>query len=73
MVSLLELAVADKINQGVYTKDWTAKNTPHFTFVDYNHMADTRERIQQAMAASVEAIYLVFGNDPPKGRHGDQH
>ena len=46
VTSPLELAVADKINQGFYTKDGTAKNTPHFTFVDDNHMADTRERIQ---------------------------
>ena len=37
------------------------ENTPHHIFVDDNHMADIRQFIYQAMAASIEALYRIFG------------
>ena len=61
----LEKAVADKLNPGVFKDDGSPVNTPHFTFVDDNHMVDVHDRIKQAMAASIEAIFLVFGEDAP--------
>ena len=39
----------------------TRANTPHHTFVDDNHMADLRRFILQAMAASIEALFRIFG------------
>lgn len=36
-------------------------NTEHNTFVDDNHIADLRVRMYQAMAASIESLYRVFG------------
>ena len=56
-------AVRDIKNQGVLDSTSEPVNTPHFTFVDDNHMADIGIRIKQAMAASIEAIFIVFGKD----------
>ena len=36
-------------------------NTPHHTFVDDNHMVDLRRCIYLAMAASIEALFRIFG------------
>jgi len=48
-------AVKDIKNKGVLDPSTNAPvNTPHFTFVDDNHMADIGIRIRQAMAASIE-------------------
>ena len=50
------------INKGVINGSTGEQhNTEHNTFVDDNHMADLRGRMHQAMAASIESLYRVFG------------
>ena len=62
-----EQAIKDTMHQGVHGIDETPKNTPHNTFVDDNHMADVIGRMKQAMAASIEGLFQIFGPDCPLG------
>ena len=57
-------ATSDTSHQGVLDPNGYPINTPHYTFVDDNHMAHIRSRMLSAMAASMEAIFLVLGKDP---------
>ena len=58
-------AQACPIHSSVIDKDGKPENTPHFYFVDDGLIAEVyeqnRRRILQAVAASIEAIYLVLG------------
>lgn len=56
-------AKADSHNQGVRKADGTDANTPHAFFVDddvYAELFDV-ERVEQAIAASIEAIFILLG------------
>jgi len=44
------------------------RNTPHNTFVDDNTIAEIRPRMPQAMAASVESLFLLLGYPEPTKR-----
>ena len=57
--------VQDPINTGALFKNKNVKNTEHHTYVDDNHMAAALPMIRQAIAASIEACYIIFG-EPPK-------
>lgn len=60
--STFEQAVSNSIHKVVLNmKNKKPKNTPHHTFVDDKHFADILPRMKQAMAASIEAIFIVFG------------
>lgn len=48
-------------NSGVLDSTGRPANTPLHTFVDDALMADTRDRIMRAMAASIEALYIILG------------
>ena len=54
------------INKGVLDEDVNAANTPHDMFVDDDIYADvhkiTHERVEQAAAASIEAILTTLGD-----------
>ncbi|MGH3053954.1 MAG: hypothetical protein ACRDL7_03130, partial [Gaiellaceae bacterium] len=54
-------AKADKFNPGVLDHEGTPVNTPHSTFVDDNLIAEIKQRMPQAMAASIEALYRILG------------
>ena len=49
-------------NQGAIDKNNVVSNTPIHTFVDDALMADIRRRITYAMAASIEALYVILGD-----------
>lgn len=54
-------AFSCKKYKGVFNlKTYKRANTPHYTFVDDNHMAELRKFILQAMAASIESLYRIF-------------
>ena len=50
-------AVADKLNQGLVNPEKTIFNM----FVDDSLFSQTREIIKHAMAASIEALYIILG------------
>jgi hypothetical protein len=52
--------VKDSLNQGVLV-DGQPSNTKHYPFVDDTLYADLKRRILQAMAASIEACFTIFG------------
>ena len=56
-------ATADSINRGVLDSDNNPVSTPHDMFVDDDLYADVsiRERIEQACASSVEAMFITLG------------
>ena len=56
-------ATKDSLNPGVIT-DGSAAPTPHFYYVDDDVYADImeRHRVEQAMAASIEAIFILLGD-----------
>ena len=58
-------AKACKIHKGVLNKDGKPANTPHFYFVDDGLLGEIftacRNRILRAIAASIEAIFLLLG------------
>jgi len=62
-------ARSDTIHKGVLDQQGIPRNTPHNTFVDDNTIAEIRSRMPQAMAASVESLFLLLGYpDPTKRR-----
>jgi hypothetical protein len=56
-------AVPDGFNHSVLEKAGHAADTPHHTYVDDDIYAEVwdRTRIEQAVAASIEAIFLLLG------------
>ena len=66
------VAMPDNINKGVLEKDGNVANTPHDMFVDDDIYADvhetTRECVEQAAAASIEAIFTTLGDSNPPSR-----
>ena len=56
-------AKADSINQGVLDAKGQPVNTPHDLFVDDDVYAEVfqKGRIEQAIAASIEAIFILLG------------
>ena len=57
-------AVADSINRGVLDENNNQVNTPHAFYVDddvYSDLYDTPQ-VEQAVAASIEAIFTLLGN-----------
>jgi hypothetical protein len=52
--------IQDHINPGVFM-DGVEINTSHFTYVDDTLIADTGNRIPQAVAASTESCFIMFG------------
>ena len=57
-------ATGDSLNPGVLNDDGTQQPTPHFYYVDdgvYVELFD-RTRVEQAMAASIEAIFILLGD-----------
>ena len=59
-------AISDSVYKGVLLEEGdTPVNTPHFMFVDDNHMADIGTNIKQAMAGSIESIFDVLGFPKP--------
>jgi len=54
-------ATADIIHKGVFNQQNFIRNTPHNPFVDDNTIAEIRSRMPQAMAASVESLFLLLG------------
>jgi hypothetical protein len=52
--------VQDSINPGV-VRDGMETNTPHYTYVDDTLIAETGERIPQAIVASIESCFITFG------------
>ena len=59
----LAIAKADPINQGVLDAEGLPVNTPHDLFVDDDVYAEVflKKRIEQAIAASIEAIFILLG------------
>ena len=56
-------AIKDAFNTGVLQEDSTPASTPHHYYVDdgvYSEILD-RQRIEQALAASIEAIFILLG------------
>jgi len=58
-------AAADTLHKGVFNQQGEPRNTPHNTFVDDNTIAETRRRMPQAMAASVESLFILLGFPDP--------
>ena len=60
------VATPNNINKGALDKDGNAANTPHDIFVDdaiyVNVPEPTHERVEQAAAASIEAIFTTLGD-----------
>lgn len=56
-------AKADSLNRGVLDADGNDVNTPHAMYVDDDCYAEifNRERVEQAVAASIEAIFILLG------------
>ena len=56
-------AFPDSQNQGVLDDDGVPVDTPHHVFVDDDIYADVyfRERVEQAVAASIEAMFITLG------------
>jgi hypothetical protein len=52
--------VMDSMNPGVFV-DGNPVNTPHYPFVDDTLYGDLWKRILQAIAASIEACFMIFG------------
>ena len=63
-------AVQDELNPGTPTVKGYPPNTPHAYYVDDGIYMDIYDetRIQQAIAASIEAIFLLLGDSDPAGR-----
>ena len=57
-------AHASEVYKGVLTKDGTPENTPHHLFVDDDVYAEIleRARILQAIAAGIEAVFIILGD-----------
>ena len=53
------------IKNGIHT------NSEHHMFVDNNLIAEIHDHIMQAMAASIEALFLVLGPDIPTIRRSN--
>ena len=58
-------------HQGVFHTDGSRKNTKHNTFVDDNLMAETKNFMPQAMAASIEALFRLLGRPDIQYRKAD--
>jgi hypothetical protein len=58
-----EKAVADKLNPGVLNPDGTPLSTPHNFYVDDDVYCEVwlLERVEQAIAASIDAVFLLLG------------
>ena len=56
-------ACPDSQNQGVFDSEGRPLNTPHHVFVDDDIYAEVyiRERVEQAIAASIEAMFITLG------------
>jgi hypothetical protein len=52
--------IQDILNKGVFV-DGSPVNTPQYPFVDDTLYADLKRRILQAIAASIEACFIIFG------------
>ena len=63
--SCFTVATCDTLNQGVLDSSGNTVNTPHDMFVDDDIYADvynnSQERLEQAAAASIEAIFITLG------------
>lgn len=57
-------AFADSQNKGVFDQDGNPVSTPHAMFVDDDVYIEVylRERVEQAIAASIEAIFITLGH-----------
>ena len=57
-------AVRDRLNPGVLDDDGNPVDTPHDFFVDDGIYADLYDvvRIEQALAASIEAVFIILGD-----------
>ena len=56
---------ADSRNPGVFLSDNKSQKTPHNPFVDDTLLAEIPRFMLVAMAASIEALFLLFGRDSP--------
>ena len=54
-------AVKDTFNVGIFDKNGNPHNTAHYPFVDDTLIVDVHNRLIWAMAASIEALFIVFG------------
>ena len=54
-------AEGDILNQGIWEEDETLKLTPHHPFVDDTCLADASERLPEAIHASLQALFMMFG------------
>ena len=56
-------ARSDTLNPGVLDEDNNPTNPPHFVFVDDDTYAEVFdiERIEQTIAASIEAMFIILG------------
>jgi len=61
-------AFPDSIHTGVRQADGTPVNTPHNMYVDDNLIAEIPARMKQAMAASIEALFILMGFPEPQKR-----
>jgi hypothetical protein len=57
---IIATCVRDFLNKGVLV-DGHPVNTPQYPFVDDSLYADLKKRILQAIAASIEACFIIFG------------
>ena len=65
-------AIADDIHRGVFDPSQGRDvNTPHHPFVDDTLMADIRRHMPTAMAASIEALFLILGRDDLPNRRSN--
>jgi hypothetical protein len=66
------VATKDELNKGVLDEHGNPVNTPHDMFVDDDVYADiydeARERMEQAAAASIEAIFITLGESDLSSR-----
>ena len=58
------MAAPDALNTGVLTQDGTPAPTPHNYYVDDGIYAEVfdRTRVEKALAASIEAIFIMLGD-----------
>jgi hypothetical protein len=57
---IVTTCIMDALNPGVIVEGQPV-NTPHYPFVDDTLYADLKKRILQAIAASIEACFIIFG------------
>jgi hypothetical protein len=58
--AITAICLPDILNQGVFV-DGKEINTPHYPYVDDTLMADTGDRIPQAIVASIASCFIIFG------------